>query len=235
MSILFSDIYTKAFALMDDPKLTVAYETNTIQWQKLMYSFMQNAIGMFDNPAVVARRLSDYTEPSGQMEVFEGDGVNNEFSLDDDFELLDNSVYMFTEGSLTVKGTIDRVNRTVKFPDVLPEGKQYSVEQYFCGQFNDNFTGFNLNASGANKAFINLIKDILSRLLVKAWAESQRNDYLDTQRSMTDTDFKLTEAYKALAQNTALVDQLDSDLKTMGNRLAWMIRFAKSSSYIGRG
>jgi hypothetical protein len=30
MSILFSDIYTKAIALFDDPKITVAYTTNKI-------------------------------------------------------------------------------------------------------------------------------------------------------------------------------------------------------------
>ena len=30
MSILFSDIYTKAITLFDDPKITVAYQTNII-------------------------------------------------------------------------------------------------------------------------------------------------------------------------------------------------------------
>jgi hypothetical protein len=30
MSILFSDVYTKAIALFDDPKITMAYATNKI-------------------------------------------------------------------------------------------------------------------------------------------------------------------------------------------------------------
>lgn len=235
MSILFSEIYTKAFALMNDPKLTVAYETNKIQWQKLMYPYMQNAIGMFENPTSIAVRLADYVEPIGQMEVFEGDGVTNEFKLDEHFELMEDSIYSYTEGSLNVEGKIDRDNRTVIFPDVLPEGKQYSVEQYFAGKFTDDFTGFNLNARNSSKVFLELIKNIVTRLLIKAWAESLRNDYLNTRSTMTDTDFKLTEASKALIANNKYVDQLDNELKQMQNRLGWMIRFAKSNNYIGRG
>ena len=53
MSILFSEIYSKAIALFDDPKVTVAYETNTMQFQKIMYTFLQNAIGQFTNPVSV--------------------------------------------------------------------------------------------------------------------------------------------------------------------------------------
>lgn len=32
MGILFSDIYTKAIALFDDPKITQAYKTNIVQF-----------------------------------------------------------------------------------------------------------------------------------------------------------------------------------------------------------
>ena len=53
---------------------------------------------MFDNPLSVSLRLSNYKEPSGTMEVFEGDGVNKVFTLDPDFEILDNSVYCYIEG-----------------------------------------------------------------------------------------------------------------------------------------
>ena len=98
MSILFSDIYTKAIALFDDPKITVAYQTNIVQFDKLMYTYLQNAISMFSNPASIGVRLSIYNEPVGTMEIFEGDGEKKSFVLDKNFEIRENSHYCFFEG-----------------------------------------------------------------------------------------------------------------------------------------
>ena len=50
MGILFSDVYRKAIALFDDPRITTAYETNPLQFNKIMYTYLQNAISMFNNP-----------------------------------------------------------------------------------------------------------------------------------------------------------------------------------------
>ena len=122
MSILFSDIYTKAIALFDDPKITVAYQTNIIQFDKIMYTYLQNAISMFNNPVSVGMRLSMYNEPVGTMEIFEGDGENSTFILDDKFEIKPNSEYCYIEGDIMVKGKLDIENRTVTFPDILEEG-----------------------------------------------------------------------------------------------------------------
>ena len=122
MSILFSDIYTKAIALFDDPKITVAYQTNIIQFDKIMYTYLQNAISMFNNPVSVGMRLSMYNEPVGTMEIFEGDGENSTFVLDDEFEIKPNSEYCYIEGDIMVKGKLDIKNRTVTFPDILEEG-----------------------------------------------------------------------------------------------------------------
>ena len=47
MGILFSDVYRKAIALFDDPRITTAYETNPLQFNKIMYTYLQNAISMF--------------------------------------------------------------------------------------------------------------------------------------------------------------------------------------------
>ena len=90
MGILFSDVYRKAIALFDDPRITTAYETNPLQFNKIMYTYLQNAISMFNNPLSVSLRLSQYKEPKGIMQVFEGDGKNNKFELDPEFEIQDN-------------------------------------------------------------------------------------------------------------------------------------------------
>ena len=144
---------------------------------------------MFDNPLSVSLRLSNYKEPNGTMEVFDGDGVNKVFTLDPEFEILDNSVYCYIEGEAVVQAKLDRENRTVEFPDIIPEGQQYSIEQYYIGEFTDDFKNFNSNQQGTDAVVVGYIKDILARLLVKAWGESERNMLLDIRNIMQDSDF----------------------------------------------
>lgn len=235
MGILFSDVYRKAIALFDDPRITTAYETNPLQFNKIMYTYLQNAISMFNNPLSVSLRLSEYKEPKGIMQVFEGDGENSTFELDTEFEILDNSVYNYIEGEILVQGTIDVDTHTVSFPDVLPEGKQYAVEQYYIGEFTDNFEGLtNKNVQGANLV-VGYVKDILARLLVKAWGEEERNLLLDIRNLMQDSDFKIMSNDRILRAKNAWIEQLDSEIYNYQNRLAWQIRFMGGSKFIGRG
>ena len=235
MSILFSDIYEKAIALFDDPKITVAYQTNIIQFDKLMYTYLQNAITMFHNPASIALKLASYNEPSGVMQVWVSDGANSTLKLDDAFEIKKNSEYLFVEGELTVEGVLDKDSRTVTFPDVLPKGKEYAFEQYYVGEFLDTFTNFNKKVPGSDTMVQNTIKDILARLLVRAWGEGERNLLLDIRNILQDTDFKLTPNNRILDSKNEWIDQLDSEIFQLQNRLAWMIRFTGSSTNIGRG
>ena len=235
MSILFSDIYTKAIALFDDPKITRAYATNKIQFHKIMYTYLQNAIAMFTNPSSIGMRLSAYNEPVGTMEVFEGDGKTNVFRIDENFELMDNSIYAFIENNTMVTGHLSKENRTVEFPDVLPKGQQYAFEQYYVGEFLDNFGGLNRNTGAGNALIIGQIKDILARLLVKAWAEEERNLLLDIRNIMQDSDFKLNGNDRVLNSKNKWVDSLDTEILQFQNKLAWNIRFMSSSTNIGRG
>lgn len=235
MSILFSDIYTKAIALFDDPKITKAYTTNKIQFNKLMYTYLQNAIAMFTNPASVGMRLSSYNEPLGTMEVFEADGETRIFKLDDEFKILENSQYDFIENQTSVRGTLNKEERTIEFPDILPKGQQYAFEQYYVGEFLDNFAGLNKNTVSGNALIIGEIKDILARLLIKAWAEEERNLLLDIRNIMQDSDFKITGNDKILNSKNKWVDQLDTEILQLQNKLAWNIRFMSGSANIGRG
>lgn len=236
MSILFSEIYAKAIALFDDPKITIAYNTNKIQFNKLMYTFLQNAIAMFTNPSSIGARLANYSEPSGLLQTFEGDGETTTFDLDPDFVLKDNSLYIFTEGDLKVEALIDQENHTVTFPDILPAGQQYSIEQYYVGEFNDDFSeGFNAKTTSGNTLVKNEIKDILARLLVKSWAESERNLLLDIRNIMQDSDFKITGNDRVLRSKDQWVDHLDTEILQLQNKLAWNIRFMNGSQNIGRG
>lgn len=235
MSILFSEIYTKAIALFDDPKVTVAYNTNEIQFQKIMYTFMQNAIAMFTNPSSIGMRLANYKEPKGIMQSFESDGKTLKFDLDKDFEILDNSLYCFIAGQKIVEADLDTQGRTVTFHDILPEGAQYAIEQYYCGEFLDDFANLNARTGSANGLIVGEIKDILARLLVKAWADSNRNELLDIKNMLQDSDFKLSSNASILSAKNIWIDKLETEVMQLQGRLAWQIRFANGSKNIGRG
>lgn len=234
MGILFSDIYTKAIALFDDPRITKAYETDRVQFSKIMYTYLQNAISMFNNPLCVSLRLSEYNEPKGVMQVFTGNGKDNEFALEDEFVIQDNSVYMYMERDIVVQGSIDKEKHTVTFPDVLPEGKECAVEQYYVGEFTDDFSGLTKNDVGT-KAIIGYVKDILARLLVKAWGEEERNMLLDLRNLMQDSDFKIMSNDRILNSKNNWVNQLDTEICTYTGKLSWQIRFMSGSRRLGRG
>lgn len=231
MAISFNDIYKKAIGLFDDPDIKVAFDTNIIKFEKWMYVYMQNSISLFNNPSSVAFELTDYEEPIGTMETFEGDGVTTTFTLDSDFKLIEGSKYEFMADGKPVHAKLNKETRQVEFDMVLSEGKTYSVEQYFCGSFKTDFTGL----SGDPKVLFNInaqVKDILARLLVKSWAEETRNFLLDIQNILTDTDFKLHPASAALRSKNEWVKQLDAEILQYQNKLAWVLKFAKEQ---GRG
>ena len=121
-------------------------------------------------------------------------------------------------------------NRSVSFDEILPEGQEYSFEQYFPGEFLDDFSTVS-KSSEALFSIVGQIKDILARLLVKSWAEDQRNFLLDIQNLMTDTDFKISSNSGILNSKNNWVDQLNGEVLQMQNKLAWQIRFAQGNRW----
>lgn len=234
MGIVFNEIYTKAIGLFDDPKITTAYQTNKIQFYKLMYTYLQTAISQFSTPTNIAYRLANYNEPKGILQKIKADGINNTFTLDSDFIILANSEYSFIEGNLITIGTINIENRTVTFPDILPNGQEYAIEQYYIGEFLDNFSGIIIETGGDGYIKQSTI-NILARLLVCSWAESQRNLLLDINNTMTDTDFKLTSNSPILKSKIAWVKQLQEEIGQYKQSLDWKITSDKMINNIYGG
>lgn len=151
--------------------------------------------------------------------------------------MLDNSYYAFTEGELFVtKGVnLDKENRTISFPDILPEGQEYSIEQYFPGEFLDDFKNFNTNTNKINGVVVESVKNILARLLVKCWAEGERNLLTDIRNIMQDSDFKIMDNSKILNAKNTWLEQIEHEITQYTNQLAWTIRFAGGSLNPGLG
>ena len=205
-----------------------------------MYTYLQNAIAMFNNPLIISTKLSNHNLPEGVMETFEGNGETQDFEISFNIDEGKKYNYVFMEQDIAVLEGVtlskdeETGKYTVHFPDILPEGQLYSVEQYYCGEFTDNF--FNItNGNVGQQAVINYTKDILARLLVKSWAEEERNLLLDIRGIMQDSDFKLLSSDRILKSKNEWVNQLDSEIYNYQNRLAWQIRFMNGSSHLGRG
>lgn len=230
MTIKFPEIYTKAIGLFDDPKITVAFDTNKIQFYKLMYTFLQNSISMFNNPSIIGFKLANFKEPFGQMQVFIADGVNNEYELDDDFIILEGSELEYVEQGNIVRGILDKENRTITFPNILNEKEEYSFEQYYVGEFLDELNDIS-SSPQAEQNIINQTKDILARLLIKSWAESTRNFLLDIQNILTDHDFKIHPASQVLKSKNEWIKQLDLEILQYQNKLSWVLKFATTSDW----
>lgn len=75
----------------------------------------------------------------------------------------------------------------------------------------------------------------MARLLVKAWADSNRNELLDIKNMLQDSDFKLSSNASILSAKNIWIDKLETEVMQLQGRLAWQIRFANGSKNIGRG
>ena len=223
MKISFADIYEKAIGLFDDPRLTEAYNVSTIRFQKLMYTYLQNSISLFNNPLEIAMQLSNYTPPKGTIETFEEAKEDNTFVIDDNFKLLPGSSYEFIVDNEIVEGTLDETNRSITFSQ---SGSLYSFEQYYPGEFEMNLASLG-NIPTQNMALVS-IRDILARLLVRSWSEEKRNFLLDIQNILNDTDFKLHPASSTLRSKNMWVEQLENETAELSNKLAWLIKFSKA-------
>ena len=243
MGILFKDIYQKAVALFEDPKITVAYKTNVVQFEKLMYTYLQNAIGNFQNPFSISIKLASYNAPVGRMETYEADGFTRVFTMAEELrEILENPQfsqnavdYVFVENNTFVKGEVNLETGSVTFPDVLPEGQEYALEVYYGGEFTAQFDQFNRNTQAGDSAVLEQVESILARLLVISWAEEERDMVLDIRNIMQDSDFKLMSNDRILSSKNQWVDQLHTEVLRIQNRLAWSIRFTGSATNLGRG
>ena len=227
MAIMYSEIYDKAIALFDDPKLKVAYKTNKMLFYKLMYPFLNSSFALFTNPLQIANELSDYTNPEGTMEIFESDGITTEFILS--FTPHEKSIFQFIANGEKIEGEYDKEKNSVTFSKTIDKGQEYSIEAYFCGCFNGDFTLTSKETT--NKTIMLQVVDILARFLVIAWGENTRNFLLDIQNILTDTDFKLHPQSQALKSKLAWLEQLQEEICRYQNKLGITIRFSNNANW----
>lgn len=161
--------------------------------------------------------------PQGALELIDGDGVNNEFTLE--MVIPAQSHIIFTENGEPVKAVYDREANKVIFPNVLPVGQEYGVEYYYSGAFDTDFGGISGN-SATNADIVQRVTNILARLIVIAWAESTRDMLVDIQGLLRDTDFKATPNSQILASKVNWVKELQRRNQADQVKLSWYLRYS---------
>lgn len=176
MSTPYSNIYTRAINLLEDPRVTSAFESNPIDFFQIMYGYLDNAIPLFITPQAMQSKLSDRTEPTGQIELFNGDGINDTFVLSTTPSI--GAVFSFLADGSLVNGTYNSIGNEVVLDSIPSFGiDNVSIEWYDEGQF--------------NQTLISRQELILALLLVQCWTEKEKNFLLDVRRLLSDTDFRL--------------------------------------------
>lgn len=228
--IMFNEIYNQAIVLFDDPNIKKAFEINKIYFFKLMYPFLNTSCSLFTQPFLICEKLSDISQPKGTMEIFVSDGETTKFELS--FKPLDNSIFEYKADGKIIDGEYDRDTNTVTFFELLEKDKEYSVENYFAGSFNNDFklTGKN----GLDTTIKNQVISILARMLVKSWGEDKRNFLLDIQNILRDGEFSLHPASSALKAKDEWIAHLDEEIYQLQNKLSHNIRFAANSNWVRR-
>lgn len=216
--ILFKEIYNKAINLFNDPDIQSAYVHDTVRWEKIMYTYLQNGINLFTNPTKISFLLLDQDPPEGVLEVFDGadtatytvtatppEGCDMSFIIGDEYDR--EAVYNAT-------------NHTVTFSQPVTTGTKCSVEFYYAGAFLTDFSSAATNVTSADIIQYR-VTEILARALVLVWAQNERDFALDIRNLLTDTDFKIYSPANSIEAKVKWVKRLDNEFRTMQNKLAW--------------
>ena len=218
MALTFKSIYEKAINLFDDPIIRRSYIEDTVRWERQMYPHLENGISQFSNPTKIAYLLVDQKLPSGQVEVFDGNGTAV-YNVSADFVPEEGAEFSFRIGT-QYDHAAKYENGVVTFSREVPTGSKCGVEWYSPGQFNTDFKEAASSTTPAN-VIAYKVRDILARALVLAWATNEEDFLLDIRRNLNDTDFKLYSEANSIRSKVEWVNQLKFQLDSLTTKLAW--------------
>ena len=217
MALTFKSIYEKAINLFDDPIIRRSYIEDTVRWERQMYPHLENGINQFSNPTKIAYLLVDQKLPSGQVEVFDGNGTAV-YNVSADFVPEEGAEFSFRIGT-QYDHAARYDNGVVTFSREVPAGSKCGIEWYSPGQFNTDFKEAASSTTPAN-VIAYKVRDILARALVLAWATNEEDFLLDIRRNLNDTDFKLYSEANSIRSKVEWVNQLKFQLDSLTTKLA---------------
>jgi hypothetical protein len=220
--ILFNEIFARAVNLFDDPDINYAYVNNKVSFSKLMRPYLINGISKFTNPFAISSLLNQQTTEAGQLEVFEGTGVDTYSTTI--IPLPDSDISFLINGKTDYGAIYNEEENEVIFSRTVEEGSVCSIEWYYAGAFSANFD--NVFPSVSFNNILERVKDILAHCLLLAWAEKNKNFILEIRNILTDTDFRLYSPAASLTSKISWYNNIMSELNSSVSKLTWDIRIA---------
>lgn len=214
----FKKIYDKAINLFDDPIIQKAYVEDVVRWEKMMYPYLENGIPLFINPTKISYLLIDQTPPEGKFDLFEGNDSDT-YKLTS-VPVVDRDFSFLIDGKNDYGAKYNSSTNSVTFSKAVPVGSKCSVEWYYPGCFNTDFSGAaSPNVSSSVIAY--RVKEILARALVLNWATNEQNFLLDIKNVLTDTDFKVYSQANSIRAKVEWVSKIRYDFDTLTTNLGW--------------
>lgn len=191
MSTPYSNIYTRAIGLFEDPRLTSAFESSPLDFFQTMYSYLNNAIPSFISPSGMQTILNNRVKPEEGMEIFDGNGITQTFLLS--ATPPSGSIFSYMVDNEYVSASYSQLTNSVTF-DVVPAAgsDNVSVEWYLDGYFNQTLNDRQ--------------ELILAMFTVVCWLEKEKNFWADIRRILKDTDFKLADESNTMRGKMNLFD-----------------------------
>lgn len=206
MATPYSNIYVRAINLFDDPKITSAFENNPIDFYQIMYGYLNNAIPLFITPTAMQAKLNDRTKPTGQTELFDGNGLTNSFHLSTTPPT--GAMFNYIVGNAVATGNFNYLTNNATLDVIPPIGTHnVSIEWYADGQF--------------NQTLIDRQEMILALQLVRCWGEKEKNFLMDIRRLLQDTDFKLISEANSTNSKTNWFATIREEAEKEMNNYAW--------------
>lgn len=186
----FIEIYTMAISEIQDPNFKMLFESNVLLFTRAMSNFMDNAIASFSRPIGVRKRLAVANQPYDLHWEFIGDGVTKEFVLFPPPSQSDlwNIVFRCKVDGKQVPVEYDEQLSAVVFQEEPEDGSKVVVECGFVGNF-------------VHELYLEE-KSLLAQWVMVCWSEYIRNNRLDIDRLLNDTEFKLTSSASSTQSKT---------------------------------
>lgn len=220
-------IYARAIYLIDDPDISNAYANNIIQFQKIMYPFLENGVSIITAPTGVSALLSSQTPPQGQTEVIDGTGESTYVLSVTPLENSD--IVAYVNNTIDTGAVYSAENNSITFSAPVATGVTAAVEWYYGGAFTGDFS--TVSGKFPLSSLEQRVIDLLARATVISWADKERNFLLDIRNLLNDTDFQLHSPAASLRAKTDWVKELRLEIFNLQNKLDWDLRNQNRSYY----
>lgn len=217
--ILFSEIFSRAVNLFDDPDIRQNYINNPAGFEMQMRPFLINGLNKFQYPTVITEKLTKYSDAQGKVETRNGDGSKT-YTLSSTPEK--GAAFSFKIGDEFVQAEYSSEGNKVTFPREIKAEETFSVMWYYAGAFTEDFTGL-FGRGIPDDAVMEKVKNILAHGVLSSWSDVEMNRAIEMRNIFSDSDLKFYSPANSAREKTNWHKQINCDMDTLVNDLNWMI------------